>query len=462
MKKHLFALLLMIMGCTTVFTQEYRIIPLPINHRSSNDIAPFVKDSVLYFSSNRRSSIFVGYFDQHMQHLYRWYSVEMLPGGKFGTPKPFLAQYQSKLNNGPFIFSRDGNTLLATQSTKAGITQRSANNGIVAFASADGKDWGMPSTVIPPQNKVSVGQPAISPDGKILVFASNQPGMGKTDLFLCKYENGGWGEATNLGEIINTSGNEVFPFFHPSGKLYFSSDGHRGSGGLDIYYTVMANGQWTTPVALPEPINSGYDDFGIYMATDYDSGFFTSNRERSDNIYSFVQLWPSFDACEPQEEDNYCFELYEDGVFQSDTLPVRYVWDFGDGEIGTGKTAQHCFPGPGNYHITLTAIDTLLNVEMFKVADYTMEVTRIEQVVITAPPVIKKSQTATFHAKESYLPDTGPYQYFWELGDGSQAKGLEVSHSFKAKGTFVVKCGMVSEQNPHIKYCSALTIEVTD
>lgn len=462
MKKRFIALLSIAMGCLSGLTQEYEVAPLPINHRNSNEIAPFVKDSVLYFSSNRRSNAFVGYFDQQMEHLYRWYSVKMLPYGKFGTPIPFLPQHQSKFNNGPFAFSFDGKTIVATQSTKTNLTHRLASNEIVILSSTDGENWSAPTTAFQATNKSSMGHPALSPDGKTMVFASVQEGFGKADLFVSKLENGRWSEPANMGETLNTQGNEVFPFFHASGKLFFASDGHAGQGGLDLYYTTANGEKWETPAALPAPINSQFDDFGIYMAPSNDAGYFASNRQQSDNLYSFVQLWPAFDVCEPQEEDSYCFELFEDGVYQSDTLPVKYVWDFGDGEKGFGKTAEHCFPGPGNYHVTLTAIDTLLNVEMFKVADYVMELTRIEQVFITAPTSIKKGQTATFHAVDSYLPETGPYQYYWEFGDGSQAKGLEVSHIFKTKGTFVLKCGTVSEQNPNIKYCSTLTVEVSD
>lgn len=133
------------------------------------------------------------------------------------------------------------------------------------------------------------GHPAYA-DSTTLYFASDRPGgFGGMDLYVSKKENGVWGEPKNLGATINTKQNEVFPFIKGD-KLYFSSNGHSGYGGLDILMSLNDNG-WQEPINLRAPINSNQDDFGIFYITD-STGYYASNRVNGvgeDDIYSFYQ-----------------------------------------------------------------------------------------------------------------------------------------------------------------------------
>ena len=137
----------------------------------------------------------------------------------------------------------------------------------------------------------SVGHPAISADGTKLIFSSNMPGgSGQSDLYISERINGEWQKPINLGAEINTFGNEVFPFLANDSTLFFSSDGHEGYGGLDIFESNMVNGKWTTPWNLKLPLNSPYDDFSIVFNRNLTDGFFSSNRPGglgSDDIYVF-------------------------------------------------------------------------------------------------------------------------------------------------------------------------------
>lgn len=137
-----------------------------------------------------------------------------------------------------------------------------------------------------------VAHPAISPDGNELFFVSDREGgIGGKDIYVT-YRNtdGTWSEAENLGAMINTQGDELFPYIRDNGQLYFSSNGHPNYGGYDIYKAVKNEGGRYIVSNMGLPINSHFDDFGILFEGNKERGYFCSNRGNSkgvDNIYSF-------------------------------------------------------------------------------------------------------------------------------------------------------------------------------
>jgi len=138
----------------------------------------------------------------------------------------------------------------------------------------------------------SIGHPAISPDGQVLYFVSDMPGgYGETDIYYSsKQSDGSWGPPKNAGAQINTEGEESYPHLDSAGTLYFSSDGHLGMGGLDIYSAAGSKDNWEEPVNLKYPINSSKDDFSVYFTDPGKSGYFASNRDGGkgdDDIYYF-------------------------------------------------------------------------------------------------------------------------------------------------------------------------------
>lgn len=141
--------------------------------------------------------------------------------------------------------------------------------------------------------KYSIQHPALSPDGKILYFASDMPGsMGGMDIFYCENTGSGWTKPKNCGPAINTTQDEVFPYVRKDGKLYFSSRGHITIGGLDIFTADGTKSEWTEAENLKAPYNSPKDDFGICFFEDNLTGFISSNRaggKGSDDIYQFSQ-----------------------------------------------------------------------------------------------------------------------------------------------------------------------------
>jgi len=214
--------------------------------------------------------------------------------GDMTQPLPFSPKLNQVFHDGPACFSPEGNTVYFTRSFKG---KSKKENGIktnllkIFYAERIVGGWSVPKPFIYNSTEYSVGHPAFSPDGKSLYFASDMPGgQGGTDLWMCTLANGSWTSPVNLGNVINTTENEMFPYVSGDGTLYFASEGHPGYGALDIFSSKAIDGKWSTPLNLKSPINSSFDDFALAFVPGTKNGFFSSNRpggQGNDDIYSF-------------------------------------------------------------------------------------------------------------------------------------------------------------------------------
>ena len=246
----------------------------------------------------------------------------------------------------------------------------------------------------------------------------------------------------NLGPLINTTGNETYPFINETGELFFSSDGLKGLGGKDIFVTKQRGLEWFPPVRLEAPLNSEYDDFGIVTNAVMNEGYFSSKRGKTIDIYGFrselMQVWFS----EPQKENRYCFTVSDSTTIQVDTLRLQYVWDFGDNTKAYGTKAQHCFPGPGNYNVNLNITDRRTGKSFFRKLTYDLKIFDYEQPYITSPDHAVTGERVVFDALKSYCPGYNITGYFWDFGDGTQMVGERVNHSFGKEGEYDVRLGL--------------------
>jgi outer membrane protein OmpA-like peptidoglycan-associated protein len=217
-------------------------------------------------------------------------------GGRLAKPKPFANELVSILHEGPLTFDKTGDNIYFTRNNNEG-SKASYSKGRARLkiytAELMGKKWSQSIELPFNQNESDACHPSISADGDKLFFASNRAGgYGGMDLYSCeKGADGKWGIPVNLGPKINTAKNEVFPFIHPDGTLFFSSDGLIGMGGLDLFYSrPNRKAGFQVPKNLGTAFNSDKDDFGLIVDLDSRNGYFSSNRTGGvgeDDIYSF-------------------------------------------------------------------------------------------------------------------------------------------------------------------------------
>ena len=233
------------------------------------------------------------------------YEVELDENNQtIDKPKKLKGELNSQYHESSPVFTNDGKTMYFTRSN---ITSKTRTNDqrlkIYRSQKKDG-NWQEPEDLSINDDLFSTAHPALSPDGKQLYFSSDRPGgFGESDLYIVNIsEDGTLGEPQNLGSKINTAGKETFPFVSNDNGLYFSSDGHFGLGGLDVFYVKINEDGYGNLLNVGEPINSFADDFAFGINETTKRGFISSNRSAVegefvyDNIYSFLETTPIIDV----------------------------------------------------------------------------------------------------------------------------------------------------------------------
>ena len=215
--------------------------------------------------------------------------------GELSEPEQLSHNLTSKFHDGPVSFSKNGKTIFYSSNHYDG-KRRNTKKGVmkqqIYRARQNGNEWTEPEELNFNDQQWEEVHPSLSPDGRKLYFASDRPGgYGGMDLYVVNKIGKGWSEPHNLGSDINSKGNEVFPFVHDNGTLYFASNGWEGLGGLDIYETQMIDDStWIKPQNMGDPYNSPMDDFGFILDPTGTEGYLTSARAGGfgqDDIYSF-------------------------------------------------------------------------------------------------------------------------------------------------------------------------------
>ena len=230
------------------------------------------------FSGNSYTDIYWSKYDKKKK---RW-----------SKPSPFDEPMNTSNHEASPTMNKRGNELYFTRCMENSKVKPIPTCEIY-YSKKKGKNWISPVLLPLPYDSVSsFAHPSLSSDGKILYFSSDMKGGygGKDIWYIKKVKRDEWSEPINLGDEINTSGNELFPFIHMDGSLYFSSDGHVGMGGLDIFKAIFdAENNLRSVDNMSSPINSSNDDFGIIFEDEEERGYLSSNRigSKGDDIYSF-------------------------------------------------------------------------------------------------------------------------------------------------------------------------------
>ncbi|MDC6365206.1 MULTISPECIES: OmpA family protein [Flavobacteriaceae] len=292
--------------------EQYDLEPVHFNTEYS-EFGAFVHDGQLYFSSSRK--------EKSSENTYGWNDESWLDifqiteSSTSEVPRKFEGDINSRLHESSMVFSTDykNDTIIyftrsnyfndkesfSTRRTEDRNIEKQNNLKIFRADKVDGQ-WKVTRSLKTNADHYSNGHPTVNSDRTLLYFASNKPGgYGGTDIYYCKiHPRGGVGHPINAGPIVNTPGNEMFPYVNNEGQLFFSSDGHVGYGQLDVFATVAdENGNIKEVVNLGKPLNSEKDDFGYYALDNGIDGYISSNRKGgkgNDDIYKF-RFTPSLD-----------------------------------------------------------------------------------------------------------------------------------------------------------------------
>ncbi|MGC9341425.1 MAG: PKD domain-containing protein [Bacteroidales bacterium] len=472
-------ILLIYIFITSIFIVEaqnpYDYRPHPVSTRNFDEISPLLTRDGMIYTTNQPLNTLSSETDAEGNEFFNlFYSREV--DGEWEKGKLYSQELSFPLHDGMATLNFNEDLIFFTRSKDApssiGVTaiitgKRKVENPELGLFYATRTDsiWGEAQEF--PYNEGNNISPCLGPMGDILYFASDRPGgFGGYDLYVSRFENGSWTPPKNLGPVVNSSTNDAYPFLHPSGRLYFSSAGHdNGAGGYDIFYTDFFNDRWFRPVKLGSPFNSGLNDYTYYSDADYQTGYFSTNRRGSFDIFSFEVTYPNFQVCKQQVEDNYCYIFFEENTISLDSSLYLYEWDLGDETKIRALEAEHCFAAPGDYLVQLNVVDKLTGTIAFSQAEYLVEVRKVIQPWIDSPDSVWVSQEFQLGATNSYLGDAVAGEYYWDFGDGEKDIGANVRHRFSSPGIYQVKLGIIEEaEDPETarRFCSYKTIVVEE
>jgi len=270
----------------------YRVKNLELINSPAADYSPVYLNGELYFTSSRYGGKIYKATGTSFTNLYK---VKTQGARVDSMTITSLGQdiNSTNTNDGCVAFSPDGQTMVFAKGNSG--RKKGAEDVDLYISRFRRGAWSKPELMRISDGKAWDSTPAFSRDGRTLYFSSTRRGsIGGTDLYAAtKNRRGRWSNVRNLGPIINTAGNEMFPYQASDGSLYFASNGHPGLGGLDILIAKRESGKMVVE-NVGAPINTSSDDFGMFLYTP-DKGFFTSNRgggRGDDDIYTFINNDP--------------------------------------------------------------------------------------------------------------------------------------------------------------------------
>jgi len=276
--------------------KQFEIKNLSVNTAQEDFGAAYYKDKIVFTSSRTKN--------QFVDRKWNWNKLPYLDlyiaeteNGNFTKISPFNNSINKKYHEGPASFNETGIFMVFTRNNYISKSLDKINKLQIYFSEFEEGEWKDPSPFLFNSPEFSMGHACLTLDGETMYLASDMPGgFGGVDLYVSKLNSDKvWSEPVNLGKSINTEGNEMFPFIHKDGYLFFASDGLPGLGGLDIFMAKVKENDFSNPFNLGVPVNSNFDDFSFILDKEMKTGYFSSNREEGkgdDDIYFFNMLKP--------------------------------------------------------------------------------------------------------------------------------------------------------------------------
>ncbi len=287
---------LLIKSCDDIKTLAKKIKQVDVNpvsdiNTEASEFSPvFFKDQLVFVSDRIQNMS-----SEKYNYLHVYFTKIKKGTGENKKAEPFPYPVNTEFHDGPVSFNAEQNMMLITHVDLIGKRDKNfVNRSKLYVSNLKEKKWSKPIPFQYNSDDFSIAHACISADGKQLFFASDMPGgQGGMDIYVCEKDGENWGTPKNMGNTVNTAGEEVFPYIRKDGTLFFSSDGHSGFGGLDVFSAIKNNDNYSNIKNIGAILNSYSDDFGISFSDDNTSGYFSSDRPGGkglDDIYSFTLL----------------------------------------------------------------------------------------------------------------------------------------------------------------------------
>ena len=273
---------------------RYQVELMPLINSRFSDFSPSFGNgeySEVFFTSSRSGGFSNKIDDRTGETFTDIYSSKLNKKGKWSVPTMLAEPINSDGNEGSVVLNKRGTTMYFT---KCDVQKKKSLGCNIYVSNRKGKVWSPPTILqIKVDSNTTLGHPTISEDEMTLIFSSDlSGGYGGKDLWIVKKQKRGkWSDPVNLGPAVNTSNDEMFPFLHSDGTLYFASSGHIGMGGFDIFKSYLdENDMYSSITNLKYPVNTSGNDFGMIIEKSGERGYLTSDRsggKGGDDIYQF-------------------------------------------------------------------------------------------------------------------------------------------------------------------------------
>lgn len=430
----------LLLSASSIFAQEKVFVESLNFNTDESEYGPvFFQNGLVYCGVNVNSEVLTYVEEGTGKQLTDLFFVEIDSNSSVGRSSLFSKNLKTSFHDGPITFSADQRTAYFTRSwdvkRRLKNTLATKNRLGVFWSNFNGKEWSEPAPCPFNSEEYNVGQPALSADGNRIYVVSNKPGgFGGIDIYYSEYKEGGWGDLVNLGEAVNTVSNEMFPSVDVNDKLYFSSNRPGGAGGLDIYRADQFNQNWNVKRLRDTTLNSSADDFSIIWDKSGKSGYFSSNRNGSDDIYKITVVYPEFKDCEEIQEQYVCYEFYEEATRNVDSVAMVYEWNFGDGTKEQALEAYHCFENPGLYIVELNIMDPMISKDFITESTYEVEILDINQPSIICPDSVFQHEEFTVEVEQGEFRDYTIQSSYIDFGDDMTVKSKQEKHRYTTLG----------------------------